>query len=109
MPSMGITPMLVVADFGVNRKGRLMFCMACGQELSDEVVFCPKCGRAVRSTEVLRAAKPSDMELHCPTCAATLGVSPEMTTCTCTTCGSGLLVVREHETVTLRESGERLP
>jgi DNA-directed RNA polymerase subunit RPC12/RpoP len=85
-----------------------MFCMACGQELSDKATFCSRCGRAVASSEALRAAKPSIMELQCPRCSAKLDVSPEMTTCTCTSCGSGLLIAEDNRIVTLNDGGRRL-
>ncbi len=83
-----------------------MHCMACGQELSDEAIFCSKCGRAVASTAALGAAKPSVMELQCPRCSAKLDVSAETTTCTCTSCGSGLLFAEDGKAVTVSDGGE---
>jgi len=89
-----------------------MFCMACGQELPEEAAFCWKCGRAVGSSETLRADKPSIVELRCPKCAGKLDVSSDMSKLTCASCASELLIVRDDKTVTVRdersEAAERL-
>lgn len=82
---------------------RLMFCMACGIELPHGANFCWKCGRAVSFTQTVRAAKPSIVELCCPRCAGKLEVSSDMSKLTCASCGSGLFIVRDDKTVTVRD------
>lgn len=87
-----------------------MFCLKCGQTLSEGSIFCKYCGEKIEDTpNTLSSSNKNDfITLNCPTCGGKLKILPNSETLVCLYCGAEHLVRRAVTGVTL-ETFARCP